>query len=226
MIKALKVKVTVLYFVLTSCTILTADAQSDSTARLPNFLLPHFASGVIKFKSGDTKAAVVNYNILDEELVFLQDNNYMVLQDPSVIDTLYIGGSSFVPVKTAFYEVGFTGPALTFYIQHKGYLENVGTTTAYGTRSQSASAQYKKQFYGPAGTVNLSIPENYKVADDSKFWIGRNNKMEKFASKHQFLKIFKDKEKELNKYIDDNNIKFNKIPDLVKLVTYCNELYK
>ena len=49
--------------------------------------------------------------------------------------------------------------------------------------------------------------------------------MEKFSTKRQFLKIFKDKEKELTKFIDDKNIKFREVNDIVTLFNYCNELY-
>ena len=47
-------------------TAVVADAQSDSAKNLPNFLFPEFTKCIIKFKAGDSKTAIINYNIIDE----------------------------------------------------------------------------------------------------------------------------------------------------------------
>ena len=48
--------------------------------------------------------------------------------------------------------------------------------------------------------------------------------MEKFSNKRQFLKLFKNKEKEINQFADSNNIDFTKTGDVIRLVNYCKEL--
>lgn len=202
-------------------------AQSDtisSTKNLPNFLFPDFEQAVVKLKSGQVNRASVNYNIVDQEMVFQQDNNYMVLDDPQTVDTLFVGSRIFVPVKSFFYELVMTGPA-TLFIQHKSEAEPLGTPTAYGVRSQSASGVYHKQFYGPTGSINLKMPDGFKLTDMTEYWARKDGAMGSFTNRRQFLKIFKDKSKELGTFIDQNNINFKSINDLVKLFNYCNELY-
>lgn len=202
-----------------------ANAQPDSAVNLPNFLLPKFTKSVIKFKGGDAKSAIVNYNIIDEELVFVQDDTYMVLNDPQVIDTVYINSRMLIPSKNGFYEIIRNDP-FSLVIRHKGYLEAATSANAYGVRSHTASTVYRKQFYGPAGTVNLKIPDNLKVVDDSEYMISRDGSFEKFSSKRQFKKIFKEKEKELDKFFADNSINFQNLSDIIRLLNYCNELYR
>jgi hypothetical protein len=105
--------------------------------------------------------------------------------------------------------------AVTLFIQHKSELESVGTTTGYGATSQTTNARPARQLYGPIGSVDLSIPDGYKIVDKTEYWVRKDGEMNKFSSK----------EKELSKFIDDNNIKFKDINDIVKLFNYCNELY-
>ncbi len=132
---------------------------------------------------------------------------------------------TFLPFKTGFYEL-VMADTVTLFIQHKSELESVGTTTGYGATSQTTNARPARQLYGPIGSVDLSIPDGYKIVDKTDYWVRRGSEMDKFSFKRQFLKIFKDKEKELSKFIEDNNIKvFKDINDIVKLFDYCNELY-
>jgi len=203
---------------------ISVNAQQDSATNLPNFLFKGFTKSVIKLKSGQVNSAVLNYNIIDQEMVFLQNDGYMVLSNPQIVDTVYIANRTFIPFKTGFYELVMTG-AVTLFIQHKSELESVGTTTGYGATSQTTNARPARQLYGPIGSVDLSIPDGYKIVDKTEYWVKRGSEMDKFSSRRQFLKIFKDKEKELSQFIDQNSIKFKDINDIVKLFNYCNELY-
>lgn len=205
---------------------LTAAAQEVQVTNLPNFLFPSFTNSIIKFKSGESKVAVINYNVVDQELVFLQDATYMTLENPEeVIDTLYVGGRLFLPFnKTSFYEL-FSPGTVSLFMQYKKDAEQVGTSTAYGVKSQAASATYKKQFYGATGSVDLSIPSDFKLTENNSYWIKKDGSMHKFSNKKQFLKICKDKENEINKYFTDHATNFKSISDLTELVNYCNKLY-
>jgi len=203
---------------------ISTNAQADEAKNLPNFLLPEFTQGIVKFKSGQTKSAVLNYNTIDQELVIRQDGKYMVIDNPQQVDTIFVANRSFIPFGNAFYELVNKG-VVTLFIQHKSNLEALGTPTGYGATTQTTTATYQRQVYGHAGTVNLKIPDEYKVVAANDYWVKKDGAMEKFITKRQFLKIFKDKEKELNKFIDANSINFKNISDLVKLFNYCNELY-
>ncbi len=198
-------------------------AQLDTANNLSNFLLPRFTKSIIKFKSGQSKTAVINYNVVDQEMVFLQNDIYMVLEDPQQIEVVYIDDRKFVPFKTGFYELVVSGPS-SLYIQHKSIVEYLGTPTGYGATTKTSEPSYVRQIYGNMGSINLRIPDDFKVTENSEYWIEKENKMEKFSGKRQFLKIFNNKEKEINQFIDRNNINFKKNADIINLVNYCNLL--
>jgi hypothetical protein len=199
------------------------NAQTDSAVNLPNFLLPRFTKSIIKFKTGSARTAMLNYNVVDQEMVFMQPDAYMVLENPELIDTVNIDNRKFIPFKKEFYELVLNGP-IELFIQHKVNLEIPGTATGYGATSKTLAPSEFRQVYGPRGSINLRVPDEYKLTDDSHYWIRRDMVMEKFSNKRQFLKLFKNKEKQLNQFIDQSNIDFKKTDDVIKLVQYSSGL--
>ena len=199
---------------------LPVAAQMDSAVNSPNFLFQNFSRSIIKFKAGrNDQTAMLNYNVIDEEMVFMQPDAYMTLDNPEVIDTVYVGARKFVPVNKAFYEVLFTGKT-ALLMQYKTSAEYEGTPTGYGATSKTQGNTYVRQVYGPIGSVDLKIPENIKLTEDNYYWIRTDSTMTKFANKRQFMKLAGDKEKDLNQFIDHYGISFKKQTDVIRLVKY------
>jgi hypothetical protein len=200
------------------------QAQTDSLVNYPNLLLPKFTKSVIKLKSGDIKTAVLNYNTVDQEMVFMQQKLFLVLDNPKLIDSVFMANRTFVPMDKGFYEVLLKAP-ITLFSQHKSYVESEGTPIGYGAKSQTTSPSYVRQIYGATGAINLKIPQGYKVVDDTQYWVRTNGQMSSFDNKRQFLKIFPDKQKELSAYINKYDVEFSKPEKVIRLIVYCNELY-
>ena len=200
------------------------NAQTDTLMNLPNLLLPRFTKSIVKMKSGEKKIAILNYNLVDQEMVFMQKDQYWVLDNPHLIDTVYMANRTFIPFEKGFYELAVPGP-VTLFIQHKAYAESLGVPTGYGARSQTTGFNYVKTIYGGNGAINLKIPENYKVVDDTEYWIRKDGVMQKFDNKRQFLKMFADKDKELDQFMSRNKVSFENYQSVIKLVQYCNEIY-
>ncbi len=197
------------------------NAQSDSLVNLPNLLLPRFTNSLVKMKSGEKRRAVLNYNLIDQEMVFMQRGQFYVLDDPQLIDTVYMANRTFVPFEKGFYELAVTGPA-TLFIQHKAYAESLGVPTAFGARSQTTSYNYVKMIFGGNGAINLKFPDEFTIADDTEYWIRKEDVMVGFKSQRQFLKIFPEKKKEIDKYISENQVDFKNEQSIISLVQYCN----
>lgn len=197
-------------------------AQLDSAKNLPNLLLPEFRRSLIKFKSGEKKTAVVNYNLATEELVFLQDGKYMVLDNPQQIDTAFLANKPFVPVGKAFYEVLLKGP-VTLFFQHKCNIQQVGSSIGYGQRSRGTGPVNLKTMYAGTGTYNLEIPKGYEVIPADEYWIRKEDgSMHNFTGKRQFQKLFPERQKEIDQFISTNRIDFKKPADVAKLVSYIS----
>jgi len=201
------------------------NSQADTLKNLPNLLLPGFTKSIVKMKSGEKKVATLNYNLVDQEMVFMQNKMYYVLDDPQLIDTIYMANKTFVPFEKGFYELAVPG-LVTLFIQHKAYAESLGVPTGYGARSQTTSYNYVKTIYGANGAINLRIPENYKIVDDTDYWIRKEGKMQRVDSKREFLKLFTAGQKELDQFMSKNKVSFDNYQSVINLVQYCNEIYK
>jgi hypothetical protein len=201
------------------------SGQTEPSNPLPQFLFPAFSKSLVKMKAGNEYTAEFNYNIVDEEMVFSRNNQYMVPEKPGDIDTIIIENRRFVPVEKAFYEVLVKGSA-TMYIQHKGKYTSVGTATAYGLTSQTNANIVINTVSAGTQFRTLDVPDNVTVSKAPVNWIKINNVMNKFTSERQFLKIFPGKENELKEYIKKSDINIDSREDLIKLGKYCNEIVK
>jgi hypothetical protein len=204
---------------------LNLEAQNDPVTTLPQFLFPKFSNGVVKMKAGNLYSASVNYNMIDEEVIFEQKGKYMALDKPELIDTVFIRNRSFVPVGKAFYEVVVSGPA-PFFIQHKSKLVPVGSTTAYGMKSQTLGTTSVRTMQVGNQVRNLDVPENVTLSPASVYWVRKNNELEKFTSERQLLKLFPENEILLKDYIKKEKLDMKIREDLIKIGNYCNDLMK
>lgn len=210
---------------LLSLMIPVAAQDIDTLQNLPNLLFPKFAKGIVKLKTGQSYTAVLNYELVEQDMVFLQRKLTIVLDEPKLVDTIFLNNKVFIPFEKGFYELAVSAP-VTLFIQHKSYVEPIGTPIGYGAMSQTTPPSYVRQLFETRGVISLKVPDAYKVVNDNENWIRIDGVMSNFNSKRQFLKIFPDKENELSRYINRNRIDFTVPADVVKLVWYCNELYK
>ena len=201
-----------------------ATAQPDSTANLPQYLYPEFTKCFVKMKSGESHTALMNYNTVTGKMIFYQSNVLMELNKPETVDTILLNQAKFVFLENEFYEVLVNAP-ITLFIQHKSDLSSSEKPSAYGAVSQTTASTSVSKIYDDKA-YNLKLPENFKVIPSPVYWVRMNNVMFKFASERQFLNIFPSKVAELKNFINQNDINMKKQDDLIKLVTYCNELYR
>lgn len=208
----------ILFF--TACPVLSA--QTDS---LPQYLFPKFTKGSVKMKLGASQSLTMNYNTLTEKMIFLQNGKPMEIANPESVDTVYLNDSRFIPEGKVFYELLVTGSA-TLFVEYIGNLESPGSPVGYGGTSQTVGPTSISKLYDQNGIYNLKLPEGTRVIISNQFWIRKGDKMLRFITRKQFLKIFPEKEEDLQKYINQSQIDFKSKDDLIKLVEYCNNITK
>jgi hypothetical protein len=200
-------------------------AQTGQMRPLPQFLFEKFTRGIVKSKTGARYTANLNYNMVDEEMIFEQKGTYMSLAKPEEIDTVFLGNRIFVPSEEHFNEVLSSG-AITLYMQHKSRYSEPGTPTAYGITSPTNSSRKQTVLKGANQFRIIEVPENVTITPASSNWILKNGKMEKANNERTFLKLFPEKETELKKFIKENKTDFKNREDMIKLGNYCNELLR
>jgi hypothetical protein len=192
---------------------------------MPQFLFPEFVQGVVKMTNGLTQKAVLNYNTVSEKMVYTMDDKIYDMVNNERTDTVFIYESKFVPVGKVFYEVLLNAP-VSMFVQHVGSIVPPGKPAAYGGTSQVSSSTYKTSVELSSGYYNLKLPADFQVKLDPVYWLRKDGKMYSWINERQFLKIFPEKEQDLKAYIKKNHIKFGRIPDMIKLGGYLNEVIK
>ncbi len=202
---------------------LPVKAQNLETENLENLVFPSFQESIVKLKTGKVYQAVLNYEKTEQQMVVLRNHQLYLFRDNQLVDTIFMGDRVFVPAETGFYEVLVNEP-LTLFIQHKARLENTGATLAYGSKTNTAGVTHINKIFSQDGAIRLKVPENFKVVDDSSFFLRIDGQIQKITNRKQFLKLFPDKGKEVEDYISKNNTDFKSAEDLTALVKFCNGL--
>ena len=202
-----------------------ATGQTDPSNPLPQFLFPGFTKSLVKMKDGRDLVATINYNMVDEEMIFDQKGIYMALEKPQEIDTIYLQNRKFVPVDKSFYEVLNKGQ-ITLFIQHKSRYSPVGSTTAYGMTSKTLGPTAVRTIQGGNQVRQLEVPDNVTVSPATVYWVRINGEMNKFTTDRQFMKLFPELEDKLKEFFKNDKIDIKSREDLIKLGNFCNSLNK
>ena len=206
-----------------SVSVYNISGQTKADGSTPQFLFPEFTKGDAIMKTGISRSALMNYNTVSEKMVFQQGGRILEMTETERIDTVSILGRKFIPAGKVFYELLLKNN-ISLFVQHKGDLMLPGKPVPYGGTSQTTSSSTVVSLEYDSRYVNMKLPADYTVNNKNIFWIMKNGAMTDFMSEKQFLKIFPEKNTELKKYIKESKVKFDRIPDIQKLVIYCNEI--
>jgi hypothetical protein len=201
---------------------LTVNAQESVTR---HYVLPDFVEGSALMKNGKTQDAVMNYNMVTEEMIFEKGDTKLAMTNLEAVDTVYLGTRKFIPHGKVFYEV-LLSDKISLFIKHKCNLLQAGTPAGYGGTSETSATTSISILVNSGSMYKLQLPKEYRVKDASQFWISMDNSESIVTSQKQFLKIFPEKSKELEQFIKQNKLNVRKQDDLVILINKCNELLR
>ncbi len=205
--------------------VMNLTAQTDSGAKLSQYLFPDFTNGIVKMKTGPVHNLKMNYNTITEKMVFEKDGKLLDMINIESVDTIYLQKKVFVPVKHVFFEVLVNAP-VSLFVQHKSSLIEPGSPSGYGGTSQTSNIKNISSVRLVGGTYNLELPSDFTVNPSPLFWIRKNNSLSGFSNRRQFLKIFSGESDRIEKFLEQNRIKVENQNDLIKLVNYCNEVIR
>ncbi|MEO5996839.1 MAG: hypothetical protein ABIN89_08910 [Chitinophagaceae bacterium] len=187
------------------------------------YLYPEFIQGTIYFRNGNTNLANFNYNRMNGEMQFIDVKG----------DTLSVANE--VTIK-------YINVAKDSFYYSEGYLQLVkGNNAAKVARKQVIKIidQQKIGAYdqpSSAGAISsysslsndlrfykLDVRQDVILAQQTTYFFG--DKYNNFfrANKKNLLRNFSKKERELNDYLKENNIDFNKEEDLTKLIVFLKD---
>lgn len=200
----------------------TQALDTTQFTRISHYLFPDFIKGTVKQKNGNKEEAIMNYNSITQEMIFLQNGAYLALGQLENIDTVFIEGRKFIPVKEVFYEI-LTDTPVPLLINHKCRVIPPGKNAGYGSTSQTSSIDNISRIVGSSITYPLKLPNDYTIIPESEFLLKKDNDYIRILNAKQVSKAFPAKSNAIQEYIKMNKTSFRSKEDLTKLIMFCNQ---
>lgn len=199
-------------------------AQENNTAlpTITHYVFNNFMPGVVKKKSNQEVHRLLNYNTLTEEMVFIDDTQKFAMTSLEQIDTVYVGGKTFVPVNNMFYEK-LTNTPVALYVRRKTNVLKEGKDIGYGAKSESGAISSVGYLVGWSSVYQLTLPQGYKLVEHSIYFIHKDGMFIQLNSVKKAQSAFPAKANAIKNFVAQNNIQFNNAEHMAKLVEFCNQ---
>lgn len=202
------------------------NAYTQSTADSIEFstlLFDRFEPGTVLLKSGKVEKAPLNYNMNDQNIVFIDHEKYLVIEDLPSVDTVFIKDRKFITDGKIFFEVASSGPALGFYITYSCKTRpeiTAGEKTGITPKVANEVSNTVSDVY-----TARTFKRRYQVEVIPHYWISLNREtFYKANSEKQFTRVFPSASaSSIRNFIKENSISFKNKKDLIDLTRYCNE---
>lgn len=191
------------------------------------YLLEQFQQGTVSLHNGTKANARLNYNLLLEEIQFIDiTGDTMALADEHLVKQISIGDKTFYyGDQSGFVQTIADYSPVKLAVHQKFTTVNAEKMGAYEQSSAVSSIRtYKSYTTGSGQRQNLTLKGDLVLAIESTFYfVDQNNRTYK-ANKSALKKIFPENKNLIRDFVKEEKIDFNKEEDLRKLLQYCSEL--
>ncbi|MFB6320552.1 hypothetical protein [Saccharicrinis sp. FJH54] len=181
-----------------------------------------FVTGNIFFSDGSTVDIPLNYNSLDEQVVFLKDNEILAIANYKNIDSIVVNKTVFVHgFGEAFFEKVKVADQ-HYYIRYKSVMISKGKGSAYGSYSETTSITNFESGTGSNGRYNsLQINEAIRTNTSEIIYLKPNKDYIAITNLKKLIKIFKPHKAVILEFSRKNHIDFDETDDIKKIVVFC-----
>jgi hypothetical protein len=206
----------------------TVKSGEDMKQSIPDsikFLYPQFTTGLVYFKDGKISKAQLNYNLLFEEMQFIDTSkDTLAIANEATIKFIAIDSDSFYYDK-AYLQTVMNATSIKLAKRESLKIADVQKISAYDQPSSTSSINTINRIYTTLGqTAQLNGRANIVFVKQTSYYIG--DKYDHFlpATKKNVIKMFGRKENEIENFVNQNKITFNNEEDLKKLVSFLQNI--
>lgn len=201
--------------VLLSLTGLSAAAQS------PIYLFEDFTDGTVVLKNRSVVKTKFNLDIFHDKFLYMDGDQVMEMTDFSNVSTVLIGDRTFIPQGSALYEVIELDPENNLLVKWHRKNNPMGKKGAYDQIAHASSTQsLDPNYYSPSVTKEAAR-DQMRTVSENRYGMLSNGKFRTFTDKRSFLKLFPDRKKELETFINEQHLLFTDIDDVIRLAKYA-----
>ena len=197
-------------------TVKAGEGIKESVPDSLKFRYPKFVTGYVYFRDGKNSMAPLNYNLLNGEMEFIaRGKDTLSMDNEPTIKVIRINNDSFYYDKV-YMELVMSNGSLKLA---KKELLKIGHVKKIGASDQSSSTSSitsLSSYYPELGDLMLIKQTVYYIGDKYNHFLRANKK--------NVIKMFGRKQGEIEIFLRENKIIFNKEDDLKKLVNFLQKI--
>jgi hypothetical protein len=184
------------------------------------FHYPMFTQGSVFFRDGTRSDALLDYNLLTEEMQFIAPKgDTLAVTNESTIKYIAIGSDTFFYDKLY---MRLIAGNITAKLAMKEDLAvaNIKKAGAYDQVSSTSSITSVKSVRLQDRVTDLTAQQELTIVKETTYYIGNTYNHFLPANKKNVLKLFGTKQNAIEQYFKDNKVAFNKEEDLKALIAF------
>ena len=193
------------------------------------YMYPQFVEGQVVLQNGLFSDCMVNYNMLHDEMEFIQDNDTVTIIRKRELQYVIAENDTFIYMSGYMKNVpGYMkhiyGQKLKIYCKDKINLKDILKRGAMGSVNRTAAIASFSDFDQQTIPYNLIVPEDYVFKREIAYYIATSSGSFEPFKKKNILKLFSFHKAEVQKYLKVNKTNFEKEEDVIKLAEYLSTL--
>lgn len=209
--------VAVLLFIM----VIFSSFSQSRAVELSHYVFPDFINGSVLMKSGHRYQALLNYNALSEEMIFVDKGTKLAIsrEEKEKVDTVYIEGRIFFVLDGRFLELIYRSE-YELYAEHRCDVKYPGKPAGYGGTSETSSISTYSGVYSGGVLYELKLPDDFRIKPYIIYWLKRDGKINKIINLKQLNRVFNDRKEKIKEYLGINKTDYNDMESMVRLIRY------
>jgi hypothetical protein len=217
-----------------STTVFVAAGRSIYEAATPArmYRFPKFSPGKIFFRDGTTTGGNLNYNLFNEEIEFItaQGDTMAIAKHQMLnIGRVAVSNKSFYfnnYLKHGYLEEVLDAQTGKLFKRERYALVNREKIGGYNQPSATSAIESYGNFTNNQGVMetNLLVKENLTFKKRTDYFFSDKFNHSIPANKKNLYRVFSKKKNGIDKYLNNNQVDFNKEEDLVRLLSYLQSI--
>jgi len=195
----------------------------DNISDYFTYRFPSFEEATILFKNGGSLMYKMNFNMLLCNMQFINPKgDSLEISKPEDIDSIRLNNCTFF-FRNGYFEIIAAFDSVKLVVSRKASFEPV-KIGAMGLPSHSASIEDYSSYSNNdtrEKPIQLHVNQDLNAYEKTEYFLISNEGDFIKATKTNFLEIFSDSKKSIEKFLRLNKINFNKQDDLEKLFHFC-----
>lgn len=196
--------------------------QNSCAQKKRLMLFDKYTKGVVLMKNRARTNAELNFDAANNNMMFKQNGEEMILTNVNQVDTVYIGDRKFIPVKKNYLEAISTkqGDIYIYWNLKNAYKGKKGAFEMT-TQAKVESINTAEFHYGAYENQYVDV---YKLSNNNEYYLFKGEKPVVVKDEKSLLKQFPAQQEKIKDYIKEQKIDFAKVDEVIKLLEYCMEI--